>query len=106
MKSAKELKKKVETAIAEQLLEYGFKKKRAGCIVCQKSSDLIYTINFGYTSFEDTNALLCSIHIGVYHKEIQTNYEKIINFSHWKLGTPIIMYNIGYTIIYHRKEAG
>ena len=37
MKSAKELKKKVETAIAEQLLEYGFKKKRAGCIVCQKS---------------------------------------------------------------------
>lgn len=92
----KELKKKVETAIAEQLLEYGFKKKRAGCIVCQKSSDLIYTINFGYTSFEDTNALLCSIHIGVYHKEIQTNYEKIINFSHWKLGTPIIMYNIGY----------
>ncbi|MBR3896722.1 MAG: hypothetical protein IKJ42_06900 [Bacteroidaceae bacterium] len=90
----KELKKIIETSVTERLAAYGFKEKRAGCIVCQKSNGLIYTINFGYTSFEDPNALLCSIHIGVYHKEIQTNYEKIINFSHWKLGTPIILYNI------------
>lgn len=90
----KELKKIIETSVTERLAAYGFKKKRAGCIARQKSSDLIHTINFGYTSFEDPNALLCSIHIGVYHKEIQTNYEKIINFSHWKLGTPIILYNI------------
>ena len=90
----KELKKKVETAIAEKLAEDGFKKRRFGTIICPKNANLAYTINFGYTSFEDPYALLCSIHIGVYHKEIQTNYEKIINFSHWKLGTPIILYNI------------
>ncbi len=97
----KELKKKIETVIAERLAEYGFKKKREGRIVRIVNKNVMDSIMCGY-SHPSKGWLGYNFIIGTLYKNIDdilVEFDKHFNnspFSYWKECKFMAGKNIGY----------